>query len=482
MALHKMDELFHTLPFPLTKGQKKAAYLIEQGEHCMILGSAGTGKSALMELVKTYFGNRVIFSATTGIANQRLFNYKGGDGTSARIFSLPIGLAATKDWKQVSRYCDKILFQSDSIDAIVIEEAGMLNAEQMALIEARINRANKKSKKRRQRKIQLIFVGDLLQLGTIVSDEDKPYFVEKYGSHLFFKSDAFKRLGFKTCFLDEVMRQDDPTFLAGLDVLRYGNEDRIERCLDWFNRRYVRDIPKGLPIISATNKVVDAENTKAFLSNPNEAGYYCAAINKDYDMKDCPVEFELALKVGLKVMTLINDQEGRYMNGSLAEVTNMTSEGVTVKFAHNGVECLIEPFEFESKELYIADSYVDEDGEVKHVMESRVKGSCIHIPLKQASALSVHRSQGATIATEFVIDLGSTFLYTNCGSFGEALSYVALSRATDINNVYLKAPMKKEHLKVCEETILWLMSVGAIDNTKLSKRMIAKFEKEYTNE
>lgn len=483
MSTGRISDLFDTFPFPLTEGQKNAAHLIESGRHCLILGSAGTGKSTLMEVVKKFYGDKAVFCATTGIANQRLFNMQGGLGTAAKVFGLPMNIATGKDWKEVSRNCQKILMSNDQIEHVIIEECGMLNAEQMHLIENRIKRANRKTKKRRERNIQIIMIGDLLQLGAVVNTQLKDYLQQNYNSHLFFKSEAFERMGFRTCFLGEVKRQNDKTFKAALDVLRYANEDRLDKCLQWLNKRYTGKV-EGLPMLASTNATVDRENQKALDANPNPSGVFTASLEGDYDIKNCPVEEELELKVGLKVMTLVNDQEGHYQNGSLGEVVDMTLEGVFVKFAHTGEVHCIPPFEFEEQEMYQESVTWNALGEEIPVMGTRTKGKCTQIPIKQASAMSVHKSQGATINTSFGIDLGWTGLYTHEDrkDFGNSLAYVALSRATDIDHVNLVTEIKPEHVKVCEETVLWLMSVGAIDETKLSKRMIRKYKELYNVE
>ena len=479
----KMRELFSMFPFELTKGQQRSLETIADGGNVLVIGDAGSGKSTIMEAVKAYFGDKVIFCATTGIANQRLFNYQGGMGTAARIFGLPTEIATPKVWKEMSRYCNEVFFSSDKVEAVVVEECGMLNSEQIALIQNVIHRANKKSKKRNERQIQLILVGDLLQLGAVVGDDIRPYLEDTYGSALFFKAKAFKELNFKVRLLDEVKRQDNVTFKAALDVLRYGNTDRIDKCIDWFNRQYRGVPPKGLPLISATNKVVDRENQRALDLNPNGSATYTADIKGDYDIKNCPIPYELELKVGLTVITLINDPDCRYMNGSIGVVESMTCEGVYVKFAHNGQTALVEPFVFEEKEVFQdgTEWFINHEGETveRPVMGTRTKGKCEHIPVKQASAMSIFRAQGATLSTEFVLDLGSPYLYTTeaLGAFGAAFAYVGFSRATDISNIYLKGKMCKDHVKVCEETIFWLLSKGAIDRSKLGMSTLAKYDK-----
>ena len=470
--MYNISDFYHVLPFELTEGQKRANELVASGNHCLIIGDAGSGKSTVMEIWKSFFGKRAIFCGSTGISNQRLFNYKGGNGTAHKVFSLPLGIAKPKDWKEVSRYTNEILAKSDQIEYIVVEEVSMLNSENIAMMFKRIDRFNKKTKKRRARDIKLILVGDLLQLPCVVDTRLKGYLEENYGSHLFFKSWEFEKRDVKVTFLGQVMRQNDRIFKAALNVLRYGQEERYERVLQWFNKRSGLPLPKNAPLISATNRVVNQANQQALHQNPNESFCYEAEFKDNYDRNACPVDVDLYLKQDLKVMTLINHPEGFYQNGSMGYVVSCCADGAYVQFDHSGETHLVEPFIFEERELYVAGSYIDEQGIARDILDERVAGSFEQLPLKQASAITIHKAQGQTIDSEFILDLGWDKMYTDpyYGDFGTALPYVGWSRSTKIENVFLKGKMTKDHIKVCFDTIEWLISKGAVPESEIPNR------------
>ncbi len=474
----KISDLYNMLPFELTTGQKNFLSLATAGENVFCQGSGGAGKSTVLEILKEYWGDKALFTATTGVANMRLFDNQGGAGTTARMMGLPRGIAQPKHWREFTRASQEALAASDRIEVVIVEECGCLNSEQLSLMQHRINKVNKANKKRRQRDIKLILVGDILQLGGVSSEEEKQFYSQKYGSHLFFKSDVFKGMNFKTVYLDEVKRQNDKVYLAALDVLRYGNTDRIHKLLPWLNKRYSKKVPENVPRICATNKAVDQFNYNALQRNPNELFCYTPDIEGDFNYEDnCPVPYELDVKVGMVAMTLINQEDGLFQNGSTGVVTDCNASGIWLKLNSTGEEILVEPYEFIEMHDVEVSRTTRADGTDHVEYESQEKGKCFHVPLCHAAGISIHKAQGQTISSEYVIDMGSTWAYEN-RDWGHALSYVAFSRATCYNNVHLKVAIKPSHIKVCEETITWLYSVDAIDASKVSKRMLAKC-KEY---
>ncbi|AUR89265.1 P-loop containing nucleoside triphosphate hydrolase [Vibrio phage 1.121.O._10N.286.46.C4] len=547
----KISDLYNALPFELTTGQKNLLSLATSGCNVLALGDAGAGKTTVMEILEQYWGDKVLFCGMTGISNMRLFDGRGGTGTAARVLGLPLGIATRKQWRELTKFCNQVMMQNDKVEYIVIEECGSLNAEQLHLIESRIQKFNREGKNRGKRDIKLILVGDLLQLGTIVSEEEKQYFTEHYGSHFFFKSDAFKRMEFKTVYLNEVKRQKDKTFMQALDVFRYGNTDRMFKLINWLNKQcYSTKVPTDVPRICSFKSSVASFNTAALNRNKNELFVFTPDIEGtfDYNEDTCPIDEELEVKVGMIAMTLTNDLEGRYQNGSHGIVTDLSAEGITIKFHHSGEEVLVEPFEFKQEENvpvglpkkvmktgktkvgkgklgFMIDvqngsnstaqvglggcnldgemgtitevtskgimvdfsgtgegTFVDcyevnyQEEKEEYEYEKEVVGRCLHVPICHAAAISIHKSQGATIPSTFVIDVGYDKPFVEHEDFGKALSYVAFSRSTSLDNIVLKTKLKREHVKVCKETIFWLIDNEAIDTSKLCGNMWKEYE------
>lgn len=451
---------FDSLPFPLTKGQKNALLAVEEGGHTVICGKGGVGKSALLQILKDYYKDEIIFCGSTGAANANLFNFKGGVGTAARVFSLPRHQALPTDWKNPSRYTNTIFAKNDRVKRVVIDEGFMLNSEQLALILNWIKRFNKKTKRREKRDIQLIIVGDAGQLPPVI--KDSTYYRREYGHELFFLSNVFKEANFKVCLLNEVVRQSDKVYKAALDVIRYGQVDRYDGVIDWFNRRHI-PAPEDAVVICPTNKQVDYYNLKAFNRNPNECFCYGASVKDDYSLNDSPVPLELDLKRGLKVVSIVNDPSGdnRYVNGTQMEVLDCTSEGVWCKILRTGEDVFITPYTFEEQEVYVASTLIDEKGNEVVITDIRIKGSLESIPIKPSASLSGHRCQGITIDYPVLVDMGSKYPFTNM-DFGQQLLYVILSRPTSIENLYLKNPLDKDFIKNCTDTLKWLNKIETI--------------------
>ena len=137
------------------------------------------------------------------------------------------------------------------------------------------------------------------------------------------------------------------------------------------------------------------------------------------------IEANLRLKIGAQVMCISNlDIEHGICNGSTGIIIGFTDVGPKVKFSNN-LELII------NKQTWKSEIY-------KNL-------SIEQFPLILAWAVTIHKSQGATI-DEGYLDLGSSI-------FTEGQSYVALSRIRSIEGLYLKAfnPCKiKANAKVKE--------------------------------
>lgn len=460
----KLQGIFDRLPFVPTQDQVDLCVACISGNNVLGIGKPGVGKTTIVEVLVEYFGDRLLIGSTTGISNQRMLDGKGGVGSMSRIFSLPRGIHTDKNSKKLSRFTTEVLSKNHKVDTVLIDEAGfMLNADSLALIKKRILRLNKKTRKRPKRDIKLILLGDVAQLPAFASPEETEYIKKTYGSFFFFKSHTFEEMNFKVITLDEVKRTDNKAFLACQDVIRYAQVDRYEKMLLWANKiMYKPHIPEGLPLMSCWVREAERANNIA-LSNINKKAFeYTAITSGNFNMNDCPVSDTFTVKEGALIMMVINDLENNeYSNGSIARVSSsvISTEGFYATMQHSGKEIFIERNLFEQTELKVVSEIEVEGGENKIITEEVVVGSCSMFPCVLAFGMSIHKSQGSTISSPCILDLGK-YGFSNPDRFGNSLAYTGITRFTDPRNIYLKYPLKREHLHVNKEILEWLQSLN----------------------
>ena len=454
--LVRLDDKVNSLPFKLTEEQYEYCKDVVCGEgHVSNWSVAGSGKSLCLEIIKDVLGDSCAVCATTGIANAILFNSKGAQGTAHKVFSLTTEIHNEHNFKRIGETTRELLSKTDIIKVIIVEEAGMLNPDQLAQIIKRLERFNKAySNKRKKRNIKLVLQGDFLQLGSVITKQAEiDYMREVYGSEHLFESNVFKELNFNVHIFSKVLRTNDKTFQACLDVVRYGQEARYPRCLDWINKRWLK-APEDIPVITTTNKMVDKMNMESLNKNPNPMFTLTPEVSGRYDMKNCPADEVLYLKVGAPIICLRNCPSGTFFNGSYGHVSSVSvGEGVYVILASNGQEVFVPMFEYEEREYT---SSFDKEG--NPVLNSKVIGTCLHYTVKVAACFSVFRMQGRTIDSPVLIDLGWGFPESQDNSWGMAQAYVALSRATSVDNIYLKQKLTHKHLKVNRKAVEWVNS------------------------
>ena len=111
----------------------------------------------------------------------------------------------------------------------------------------------------------------------------------------------------------------------------------------------------------------------------------------------------------------------RWVNGSIGIVTNLTPNSIHLKIknkVHKITQDTWEKFD-----------YLIKDGQVFH----EVVATFTQYPIKLAWAVTIHKSQGQTFE-KVIIDLDR-------GSFAPGQTYVALSRVTSLEGLFLTRPI-----------------------------------------
>lgn len=455
--MKRIEDYYGELPFPLTEGQQRALVGITRGDytHCSILGINGSGKTTIMELLKKFYGDEIIFCASSGVASKNLPN-NIGVGTSHSVLSLSTEMADDHFIsKGVSRTTNNLFQSSSLIKVVVVDEAFALDSDKLYTMFKRIERFNKATKSRQARSIRLILVGDCCQRLPIASKEDKQYMTNKHGHWLMFKSNLWTKYKIKTFMLTEVKRQEDKVFKACLDVIRYGQTHRYEGALAWINQRVSAEYDESALLLAPTNAVVTRANELSLANNPNKKATWKATITGKYNMKDSPLKPSVTLAIGSPVIGVINQEGGDFCNGSFGYVTAIYPDGCEVKFTGNDYSTFVGAATLREEETVVIKDVVQPDGTLKDIQSKKVVGTCTGLPLLLASAYTVARSQGKTFTCKINIDVGDTRLYTSkaLGDFGTSDVLVALSRATSIDNITLLRKIEPAHIKVCQESV-----------------------------
>jgi ATP-dependent exoDNAse (exonuclease V) alpha subunit len=413
----------------LSAEQQRVFELIEgTRQHVFVTGRAGTGKSTLLNHLSWNTEKQLVISAPTGVAALNV-----GGQTIHSLFRLPIGVIADHDIEQGGDV-RKLL---NTIDTLVIDEVSMVNADLMDAIDRSLRQA-------RQRPleafggVQVVLFGDPYQLAPVPGDGDeRAYFADHYRSMWFFDAKVWDETELKIVELREIHRQHDDQFKYMLNAVRFGMVTK--EIADALNSTGARTPPEDGPITLATrNDSVNRINQTALGRLPGRVLSAKAEISGEFGGRAYPADVNLELKVGAQVMFLRNDSDQRWVNGTVGTVTKIDS---TVWVEVDGEVHEVDPVAWE-KYRY---SYAPESKQ----LTKEVIGEFTQFPLRLAWAVTIHKSQGQTY-DEAIVDLGSRV-------FSPGQTYVALSRLTSLEGLYLTRPLRPSDI-IVDKAVLEFMS------------------------
>ena len=390
-------------------------------ENIFVTGRAGTGKSTLLNHLSWNTSKQIVICAPTGVAALNV-----GGQTIHSLFRLPIGVIADHDIEQKGDV-RKLL---NTIDTLVIDEVSMVNADLMDAMDRSLRQA-------RQRPddafggVQLVLFGDPYQLAPVPGDADeRAYFADQYRSLWFFDAKVWNDTGLRIFELNTIHRQHEEEFKAMLNAVRHGQV--TAEIAGRLNSMGARPAPTADAITLATrNDTVTRINASALASLPGRVRTARADISGEFGGRAYPADERLELKVGARVMFLRNDPDQRWVNGTVGTVTKIAS---TVWVEVDGTEHEVQPAVWEKyKYSYSA---------ATKKLSRDIVAEFTQFPLRLAWAVTIHKSQGKTY-DRAIVDLGSR-------SFAPGQTYVALSRITELDGLYLSRPLRPSDIIVDE--------------------------------
>ncbi len=416
-------------PLTLSAEQQAVFERIETTqEHIFVTGRAGTGKSTLLNHLSWHTSKQIVICAPTGVAALNV-----GGQTIHSLFRLPIGVIADHEIEQ-SRELRKLL---GTIDTIVIDEVSMVNAD---LLDA-VDRSLRQARQRPHESFggaQVVLFGDPYQLAPVPGDADeRAYFDDQYRSMWFFDAKVWSDADLRIYELSVIHRQHEDEFKHMLNAVRHGRVTaEIAKRL---NDTGARPAPvDGAITLATTNSTVTRINASALAKLPGRALTARAEVSGEFGGRSYPADESLELKVGAQVMFLRNDSDQRWVNGSIGTVTKIDS---TVWVEVDGETHQVQPAVWE-KYRY---SY----SPVTKSLKKDIVAEFTQFPLRLAWAVTIHKSQGKTY-DRAIVDLGER-------SFAPGQTYVALSRISQLDGLYLTRPLRPSDI-IVDENVLRFMS------------------------
>jgi ATP-dependent DNA helicase PIF1 len=420
----------------LSNEQECAFQRFKNGENLFISGQAGTGKTFLIKRMVQYLqenGTKYHICAMTGTAALLL----NCDATTLHSWA-GIGLCngdRTKIIKSALKKRKKIINWLYP-KVLIIDEVSMMSLKVFEIIETIARKARLNNQPFGN--IQIIFTGDFYQLPpveTFGEPDTKSFCFESPLWNTVFKRENHIEL--KTIF-----RQLDPIYKSILSEIRTGtiSEENIkilEKCKE--NRLNNDCIPtKIFPVRSKVDyinrlefdKLKEQEFVFEFVVRKNCETYietntpvpkeilssYCVLTEEEQNNElqqlilNSNYQQILRLKKGAVVMCIANiDIEQGICNGSQGIVIDILENTPVIKF-YNGIIRKIPPFYRQNEEY--------------------PNIAIGQIPLILAWAVTIHKTQGATLNMA-EIDIGSSIF-----EYGQ--TYVALSRIKTLDGLYIK--------------------------------------------
>ena len=321
-------------------------YVNTTHQHIFLTGKAGTGKTTFLKQIIGNTYKNTIVAAPTGIAA-----INAGGVTLHSLFQLPFGtfipenIPLQESHNQVNT--PQTLFSNrqmngtkrrmlQELELLIIDEVSMLRADVLDCMDFVLRHV-----RRNQAPfggLQILFIGDLLQLPPVVKENEKSLLAPYYSSVYFFESLALKKQTPIHVELKKIYRQQDQDFIDLLNRLRHNEQQ--EDDLNFLNKFYksqsqIEEL-KGYVHLTTHNTKADRINLNRLNNLDEKTHNYNAKVEGEFPQNMLPTENNLQLKKGAQIMFIKNDPsgEGLFFNGKLATISDLSSDEIKVKFGH----------------------------------------------------------------------------------------------------------------------------------------------------
>lgn len=391
--------------------QEKAIELALSGHNIFLTGKAGTGKTyTLNKIIEKLVekDKKVAITASTGIAATHIggntIHSWAGIGIKDKL--------ETEDLYKLknNQYSFERLSKAE---VLIIDEISMLHDYRLDMVDEVLRFI--KISEEPFGGIQVLLIGDFYQLPP----------VERNGKNNYtFNAKVWDIANFKVCYLEKIYRQEsDLKFIEILNAVRENNvtaehKEILKSLAD--NTKYkdqaVNLYSKNIDVEQENNYRLDCIKG---IKITFQAEVYGNPSQVQRILKNWMGREFLHLKIGAKVMFVVNDSKTGFYNGTMGVISDFEDESgyPIVKIFKTGKKITVRKHEWK----------IEEEDEISG--EKKVLASVLQFPLRLAYAITIHKSQGATF--EYVnLDMTDVFVLN--------MGYVALSRITSLEGLWLK--------------------------------------------
>lgn len=384
----------------LTPSQVYALKALKSNRNVFITGGAGTGKShVLRQHVQNLSSQSFPILASTGAAAVLV-----GGRTFHSFFGLGIMEGGPLPTLDRAKRDKRLLKRLKKTVGVIIDEISMISGDALGVAE-RICRFARDSEAP-WGGLQVVAVGDFAQLPPVSAGRDYDWS---------FLSPTWGLTDFLSVQLRTNLRCGDDLYCKWLECVRLGALPDDFRS--FLNSKVVSDeeVPVEITRLFSRRDQTQRYNLMRLHENPRELMTFAS----EYFGSDSAVERlkktsvlpdELHLKLGAKVMILQNDPRQRWVNGSLGKVADASDSVLMIELETGRM------VELEKSSFHLLDP------------EGATLASVTNFPVQLAYAMTIHKSQGATM-NALRVDLRRLW------DPGQA--YVALSRLRSADGLYL---------------------------------------------
>jgi len=301
--------------------QEQAFLIMKTGVNIYLTGSAGSGKTFLLNKYINYLEIHdipVAVTASTGIAATHMngMTIHSWSGIGIKNFLDEKGLQELEDKKYLWKRFDKAR-------VLIIDEVSILHASQLDMVEKVCRRFKRNDKPFGG--LQVILSGDFFQLPPVNKQDNENE------SGMIFNSKAWQILNPAIWYIEEQHRQEDDSLLEILNAIRSNDmgEKHYEILQSRIGMKLKSDI-KATRLYTHNINVDSINNIELSQIQNDEAIFHMTSSGPEPIVtilkKSCLAHEILRLKIGAEIMCIKNNTESGYVNGSRGKVVAFEKE------------------------------------------------------------------------------------------------------------------------------------------------------------